>query len=62
MTPAYDDADEGMFAGAPGKAAKKAWGVLKKSPGAAFHAAKDFKKFLDKAIPDLTSWDGIAPW
>jgi hypothetical protein len=48
--------------GLPAKAAKKAWGALKKSPGAAFKAAEGFKKFLDKAIPDLTPWDGIAPW
>jgi hypothetical protein len=48
--------------GLPKDAAKKAWGALKKAPGAAFKAAEGFKKFLDKAIPDLTPWDGIAPW
>lgn len=46
----------------PAKAAKKAWGALKKSPKAAFKAAESFKKFLDKVIPDLTPWDGLAPW
>jgi hypothetical protein len=48
--------------GLPKDAAKKAWGALKKAPGAAFKAAEGFKKFLDKAIPDLTPWEGIAPW
>jgi hypothetical protein len=48
--------------GLPKDAAKKAWGALKKAPGAAFKAADAFKNFLDKAIPDLTPWDGIAPW
>lgn len=45
----------------PAKAAKKAWGELRKTPHAIFGAASAFKKILDK-IPDITPWDGLAPW
>jgi Domain of unknown function (DUF4157) len=45
----------------PEKAAKKAWGALKKSPGAAFKAGGDFVKFIEKVIPDITPWDGLLP-